>query len=88
MTHQTLPDLWTEDNADYERWLHESQRVEEKGAPETGYLSDAFKARQMPNRKIRRAKEAADLSDLPLFNQPQRTHEESQRQAQQPLQGK
>lgn len=48
----------------------------------TDYLSDAFKTRSMPNTKIRRRKEAPDMSDLPLFNHMIRTHEETQTQAQ------
>jgi hypothetical protein len=46
------------------------------------YLSDAFKARTMPNTKIRRTHEKPDLADLPLFNATIRTHEDAHDQAQ------
>lgn len=48
----------------------------------TDYLSDAFKARQMPNKKIRRVKEAPTMDDLPLFNGKKREHEEAQEASQ------
>lgn len=48
----------------------------------TPYLSDQFKARVMPDKKIKRAKEAPDMADLPLFNGAIRGHEEAQEQAQ------
>jgi hypothetical protein len=58
-----------------------------KGEP-MEYLSDAFQARQMPNRKLKRAKEKPDMDDLPLFSRVKREHEEKQQDSQLTIGGK